>query len=150
MFSGPYKGVEGAILVFDAANFQLAQFSHWITHLEAQVDYETPLFVVINKVDLAPSDAVCFVFCLRVCLLIFGWLQLQVIDLAKISMQTHCSSDYGWRCFSTSAKTGHGVQELFDAMVTAVKTRRKRPQPQWPSKFTNTAWPPQYATRTGW
>ena len=89
------RGASGYLLVVDGTRFQTLAAARDLQQRAVSVVGDVPLVVALNKADLAS--------------------QWQVDDRALIDI-----AEKGWPIIRTSAKTGIGVQELFERLTRAM------------------------------
>lgn len=92
------KNTQGILLVFDITEKQsFDDLQKWIEKVESCKDIKTfPFILVANKIDLNDKRAI------------------------KEEQYKEFASKYGLQYFETSAKSGIGVDEAFDALITRV------------------------------
>ena len=98
-----YRGAEAAVVVFDYTSLtSFEKLQNWVSAFQDVAGAETIIFIVGNKIDLKENIQV----------------QEEVAE--------NWAKDNGFRFFSTSALTGHGIQETFHELAVAIKASSKK------------------------
>ena len=102
--SNYYIGTHGVFIVFDVSRrSSFDNVTNWIGELKKNVDYEIPIVILANKIDLrdTSSSASC----------------IYPEEGERIKKKILAEFDYDVTYIETSAKTGSGVQEAFSSLI---------------------------------
>lgn len=102
--SNYYIGTHGVFIVFDVSRrSSFENITHWIGELKKNIDYEIPIIVIANKIDLRDSARN------------VGLIHTE--EGERIKSRILDEFDYDVTYVETSAKTGSGVQEAFTSLI---------------------------------
>ena len=97
-----YKGANGIIFVFDLTKFDtFTRLRNWIEDVKENVSPESEMALAGNKADL--------------------------LDLREVSQETinDFSKQYNLNYFEISAKSGYGINEIFDYLIKKLSSKNK-------------------------